>query len=75
MCEDGDHIVFGCKEMWRPEARRGGRGRAWTTRGGLSWTLGREKGGEMEEWDLVEGFFHRIQGPHEEGEDEMEGED
>ena len=21
--EDGDHIVFQCEEMWRPEAKRG----------------------------------------------------
>ena len=61
--------------MWRLETnfakrgRGGGRGRTWTTRGGLSLVPkvgGKEGENEMEEWDLVEEeFFSRIRDAHE----------
>ena len=36
--EDGEHIVFQCEKMWRPEAKmgRGARWGPWMTRDGSS---------------------------------------
>ena len=66
--EDGDHIVFRCEEMWRPEPKPW---QKWRTR--TRTTRGRSKDGsqrgEMEEWYLVEEFFNRIRDPYEEEED------
>ena len=65
--------------MWRPEARRG---QQWKTLEDLDdkrWiVLVERKGGKeggMEEWDLVGEFFHRVQDPLDEDEDEDGEED
>ena len=74
--EDGEHIVFNCEKLWRPEADRG---QKWSTWEDLEVDCpGREtggQGGEMEEWDLVEEFFNRIRELEEEDEDGSEDED
>ena len=53
--EDGDHIVFRCEEIWRPEAKRGQKWRTWEDLDDKRWIVlvpkvgGNE--GEMEEED------------------------
>ena len=73
--EDGEHIVFHCEELWRPESKLS-KGedlddKRWIVLvpkvGGME--------GQMEEWDLVEEFFHRIQDPLNGDEEELEEED
>ena len=74
--EDGDHTVFRCEKLWRPESKlsRGAKWRTWEDLDGKRWIIlvpkVRAKEGEMEEWDLVEEFFHRIQNPGDDDEEE-----
>ena len=72
--EDGEHIVFHCEKLWRPEAERGQKWSTWEDLDDKRWIILVEKQGgkegEMEEWDLVEEFFNRIREPEEEEEEE-----
>ena len=56
--EDGEHIVFHCEKLWRPEAERGQKWDTWEDLDDKRWIILVEKQGgkegEMEEWDLVE---------------------
>ena len=53
--------------MWRPKATKGQRWQTWENLDDKNWIVLVEKKegkeGEMEEWDLVEEFFSRIQDP------------
>jgi len=80
--EDGEHIVFHCQNLWRPEADRGQKWGTWEDLDDKRWIVLVEKQGgkegEMEEWDLVEEFFNRIREPEEvdeDGSDKEEEED
>ena len=70
------------KKLWRPEIKLGTRGAKWRTWEALDdkrWIVlvpkvgGTE--GELEEWDLVEEFFQRIQDPVDDDEEEEETEE
>ena len=76
--EYGEHIVFHCQILWRPEADRGQKWSTWEDLDDKRWVVLVEKQGdkegEMEEWDLVEEFFNRIREPEKEEEDEDQDE-
>ena len=67
-------MVFHCDKLWRLEAKRGQRWKTWKDLDNNKWFVLVEKEGgkegEMEEWDLVEEFFNRIQDPVEDEEED-----
>ena len=67
-------MVFHCDRLWRPEAKRGQKWKTWEDLDNNKWIVLVEKEGgkegEMEEWDLVEEFFNRIQDPVEDEEED-----